>query len=98
METERTDEHRGNREQQDRLGGVERPGAVVVEQSLEVPVLEDQDEDPEHRAQVQRVHHDSFERQHDRAGHEEQDDERGGDHDGERDREVSAEAVLEIEV
>ena len=74
------------------------PEAAVGEQALEVAVLEDQDQDPEHRAQAERVHHHRLDRQHHGAGHQEQDDQSGGDDHGEHRRQVRGEAVLEIHV
>ena len=66
-----------DREQQHRLGRLERALAREAEQALEVAVLEDQHEQAERGAQREQVHHQRLHRQHDRAGHQEQDDERG---------------------
>ena len=65
-----------DREQQDRLRGLQRALARVAEQALQPAVLEDQLEDPERGAQRQQVHDQRLDGQHDRAGHQEQDDER----------------------
>ena len=50
-------EAEGDREEQDRLGRVERASAVVVEQPLETAVLEDQHQHAEDGAEGEEVHH-----------------------------------------
>ena len=62
-----------------------------------MPVLEDEHEDPEHRAQGEEVHGHGLDGQQDRAGEQEQDQQRRPDHDREHRREVHAEAVLEVD-
>ena len=62
---------------------LERPLARVVEGALEAPVLEDQHEDAERRAEVEQVHQQRLDRQDHRAGHQEEDDQRRDDHDRE---------------
>ena len=90
-------EPEGDREEQDRLGRVERAGAPVGEQALQAPVLEDQDEDAEHGAEAERVHQHRLHSEHERAGHQEEDEQRRGDDEREHEGEVRAEAVLEVD-
>ena len=71
---------------------------MVGEQPLEVAVLEDQDEQTEHRAQAERVHDHRLDRQDHRAGHQEQDDQRRRHDDREHRGQVHGEAVLEVDV
>ena len=91
-------EPEGDREEQDRLGRVERARAPVGEQALQASVLEDQDEDSEHGAEAERVHQHRLHSEHERAGHQEEDDQRRGDDEREHEGEVRAEAVLEVDV
>ena len=84
-------------EQQDRLRRLEGALARVAEEPLEAPVLEDQDEQAEGGAEGEQVHHERLERQHDRAGYEEEQNEGGRSEDRERDRQVRLEARLLVE-
>ena len=74
------------------------PPGFERQQPLEIAVLEDQDEDPEHGAEAEEVHQDRFDRQHERPGEQEQDDQCRGDYHREDSRQMGAETVLEIEV
>ena len=67
-------EPEGDREQQDRLGRLEARRCSGSRAGPEVAVLEDQHEQPERRAEREHVHQQRLDRQHDRAGHQEQDD------------------------
>ena len=87
-----------DREQQQRLRRLEPALARVAEQALEAPVLEDQHEDSERRAEAEQVHHQLLDRQHHRAGHQEQHDDRDHGDDREHERQVLDEAVLEVDV
>ena len=90
-------EAEADREQQDRLGGVERAVGPVGQQPFQGTVLEDHHEDAEHGAEAQRyVHQHRLYGQHHGAGHQEQDDQRRGDHETQREREMPFEAGLEI--
>ena len=64
---------------------------------MQVAVLEDQDEDAEDGAQGEHVHQHRFQSEHDRAGHQEENDERRRDHSREDERQVSSEARLEVD-
>ena len=66
-------EPEGDGEEQDRHRLLDRPGAGVVEEALEAAVLEDQHQQAEDGAEVEDVHDQRLDRQHHRAGHQEED-------------------------
>ena len=91
------------REREHERGGDQEVGRLdaavgrVAEQALEAPVLEDEREDAERRADGQRVHQDRLERQHDRAGHQPQHDEGQRDEQREGEREARGDRVLLVD-
>ena len=85
------------REYEHERGGLERVRARVAEQSLEGPVLEDDDHHAERRSDRERAHEQRLHREHDRARHQEHRDDRRDHDDREGQRQPCAEAVLEVD-
>ena len=87
-----------DREEEEQLGRLEAALAREPQQSFEPALLENQHEQPEHRAKRERVHEELFDREDDRARHCEKDGKRQHGHDREREWQVRTEARLQVEV
>jgi len=73
------------------------PCLVEVEQPGQVPVLEDQHQDAERCAHGQVVHQDGLDGKDHRSGHQEEQQQRGGDFDRDGMRQVVAQTGLEVD-
>jgi hypothetical protein len=85
-------------EEEEELGRFEAALAREAEQALESSLLEDEHEQPEHRTQAERVHQQLLQREDDGAGQREEHHEREQGDDRERERQVVAEARLQVEI